>query len=97
MLVQNPADFTRLSPEAGYNLLCEKQLDCRHVYVAKCYSDMLHQAVYYMKPCIRLKQGCKYLCLKPCGNIYNRYCNVSIRNTEITLACSYKKTTLLYY
>ncbi|KAL9528303.1 NFX1-type zinc finger-containing protein [Sphaerulina musiva] len=82
MLVQNPADFARLSPEAGCNLLCEKQLDCGHACVAKCHSDMLHQAVFCMKPCTRLKQGCEHLCPKPCGDTCDRYCNVSIGNIE---------------
>lgn len=97
MLVQKPADFARLSPEAGCNLLCEKQLDCGHACVAKCHSDMLHQAVYCMKPCTRLKQGCEHLCPKPCGDTCDRYCNVSIENIEVTLACGHEKTTLPCY
>jgi len=97
MLVRNPADFTRLSPEAGCNLLCEKQLDCGHACVAKCHSDMLHQAVYCMKACTRLKQGCEHLCPKPCGDTCDAYCNVFIKNIKVTLDCGHEKTTLPCY
>ncbi|KAF2022871.1 hypothetical protein EK21DRAFT_82140 [Setomelanomma holmii] len=85
MLVRNPADFARLSPEAGCNLLCEKQLECGHACVAKCHSDMLHGAVHCMKPCTKLKIGCQHLCPKPCGDICDPHCNVPIENVSLAL------------
>jgi hypothetical protein len=45
LLVTTPSDFARLSPEAGCNLLCEKQLRCGHACIAKCHSEMLHEAI----------------------------------------------------
>ncbi|KAK3074007.1 hypothetical protein LTR53_003903 [Teratosphaeriaceae sp. CCFEE 6253] len=43
--VTGPDDFLRLSPEAGCDLACEKQLACGHACVSKCHSDLLHNAV----------------------------------------------------
>ncbi|KAF2639194.1 hypothetical protein P280DRAFT_527699 [Massarina eburnea CBS 473.64] len=95
IVVQSPADFARLSPEAGCTLLCDKQLECGHACVAKCHSDMLHGLVYCMKPCTRLKNGCQHLCPKPCGDKCDLKCQVTIENIEITLSCGHEKTSLL--
>ncbi|KAH8702683.1 hypothetical protein GQ44DRAFT_732776 [Phaeosphaeriaceae sp. PMI808] len=97
MLVRDPPDFARLSPEAGCNLLCEKQLKCGHACVAKCHSDMLHGAVHCMKPCMKLKVGCKHLCPKPCGNKCDLRCQFLIENKKVQLDCGHEKTGLLCY
>lgn len=92
MLVQNPTDFARLSPEAGCDLLCEKQLACGHACIAKCHSDMLHGAVYCMKPCTRIKDGCEHLCPKPCGDACDLLCNFPIVDVDVMLRCGHTKT-----
>ncbi len=97
IVVKRPADFTRLSPEAGCDLACEKQLDCGHACVSKCHSDMLHHAVYCMKPCTRLKNGCTHRCEKPCGDQCDLLCTVPIDEIAIKLDCGHEKTTLPCY
>jgi hypothetical protein len=97
LLVRNPADFVRLSPEAGCNLLCEKQLECGHACIAKCHSDMLQGAVHCMKPCTKLKIGCQHLCPKPCGDKCDPHCKVPIENIEVRLSCGHEKTSLPCY
>ncbi|KAK5105870.1 hypothetical protein LTR62_001957 [Meristemomyces frigidus] len=97
LLVNRPIDFARLSPEAGCNRPCEKQLGCGHACTAKCHSDMLHGAVYCMKPCTKLRKGCEHLCPKPCGDKCDRLCRVPVDNVKVTLACGHKKTNVLCY
>jgi hypothetical protein len=97
MFVKSPSDFVRLSPEAGCDLLCEKQLQCGHACVAKCHSDMLHEAVFCMKPCTKLKKGCQHLCPKPCGDKCDPRCTVPIKSLNIKLVCGHVKTTLACY
>jgi hypothetical protein len=94
MFVKAPSDFVRLSPEAGCDAFCEKQLQCGHACIAKCHSDMLHQAVYCMKPCMKLKDGCEHVCAKPCGAQCDPHCMFIIENIEIQLKCGHVRTTL---
>ncbi|SMR53254.1 unnamed protein product [Zymoseptoria tritici ST99CH_1E4] len=94
MLVQSPEDFARLSPEAGCDLLCDKQLDCGHSCVAKCHSEMLHGAFHCMKPCTRPRKGCEHVCPDPCGDKCDPLCRVIIKDVEVTLACGHKKKDL---
>lgn len=95
--VRVPLDFVRLSPEAGCDRLCERQLRCGHACIAKCHSDMLHQAVYCMKPCAKLKDGCQHVCAKPCGAQCDPQCMVLIDNIEVQLGCGHVKSTLACY
>jgi hypothetical protein len=97
MFVKNPSDFVRLSPEAGCDRLCEKQLRCGHACVAKCHSDMLHKAVYCMKPCMKLKKGCQHVCDKPCGAVCDPQCMVVIQNIQVELGCGHIRTALACY
>ncbi|KAH7090017.1 AAA domain-containing protein [Paraphoma chrysanthemicola] len=94
MFVRTPFDFVRLSPEAGCDALCDKQLQCGHACVAKCHSDMLHRAVYCMKPCMKLKDGCEHVCAKPCGAQCDPHCMFVIDNIEFELKCGHVRTTL---
>lgn len=94
MFVKTPSDFVRLSPEAGCDALCDKQLQCGHACIAKCHSDMLHRAVYCMKPCMKLKEGCEHVCAKPCGAQCDPRCMFLIEDIEIQLKCGHMRTSL---
>jgi hypothetical protein len=48
LLVTTPSDFARLSPKAGCNLLCEKQLRFGHACIARRNSEILHEAMFCM-------------------------------------------------
>lgn len=97
MLVQAPADFARLSPEAGCDLLCDKQLSCGHACIAKCHSEMLHGAVYCLKPCTRLRDGCEHLCPKACGDACDRFCQVLLVEAQLVLGCGHIKIGMPCY
>jgi hypothetical protein len=97
IFVKSPTDFVRLSPEAGCGRLCEMQLQCGHACIAKCHSDMLHNAVYCMKPCTKLKKGCEHLCEKPCGAQCDSQCLVVIRGVQVKLGCGHTRTDLACY
>ncbi|KAH7409766.1 hypothetical protein DE146DRAFT_774768 [Phaeosphaeria sp. MPI-PUGE-AT-0046c] len=94
IFVKNPSDFVRLSPEAGCDALCEKQLQCGHGCIAKCHSDMLHRAIYCMKPCMKLKDGCEHVCAKPCGAKCDLHCMFVVENMEVQLKCGHSRSTL---
>jgi len=94
MLVQAPEDFLRLSSEAGCDLLCDKQLPCGHACVAKCHSELLHEAVYCMKPCTRPKEGCKHNCPRVCGDLCNEKCFVTVSDLNVLLDCGHIETSL---
>lgn len=94
MFVKTVSDFVRLSPEAGCDALCEKQLQCGHACIAKCHSDMLHRTVYCMKPCMKLKDGCEHVCAKPCGARCDPRCLFVIKNIKIQLQCGHMRTSL---
>jgi hypothetical protein len=97
MFVKSPTDFVRLSPEAGCERLCEVQLQCGHACIAKCHSDMLHNAVYCMKQCTKLKKGCQHLCAKPCGAQCDPQCMVVIQDIKVELVCGHTRTNLACY
>lgn len=66
--VFSPADFERLSPEGGCQLICERRLACGHQCVARCHSESLHAVFSCPKPCERLHGPCQHSCQKyTCG------------------------------
>jgi hypothetical protein len=91
LLVTTPSNFARLSPEAGCNHLCEKQLQCGHACIAKCHSDMLHEAVFCMKRCAKLKNGCQHTCPKLCGQRCVPRYNILIQDIKLEFACGPRK------
>ena len=97
MIVQQPEDFLRLSPEAGCDLRCDRQLPCGHVDSSKCHSNMLHQAVFCIKPCTRPKEGCSHNCSLPCGATCHEHCLELVDNIDIELGCGHKKSSLPCY
>jgi len=66
--VSNADDFPVFSPEGGCNLHCTWRLDCGHPCVHKCHSKPLHDSVYCMQPCRRIRTSCHYPCSNVCGD-----------------------------
>ncbi len=94
--VTTPEGFLRISPEAGCDLACEKQLLCGHSYVSKCHADLLHNAVHCLKPCTRPKDGCSHNCPKSCGDKCDTVCLETV-DVDVELACGHPKTSLPCY
>ena len=67
--VVQPEDFTRLSPEGGCQLRCDRRLaDCGHRCHARCHSESMHQVFSCPQPCERLHAPCRHNCQKQtCG------------------------------
>lgn len=97
LLVSSPEDFEKLAPEGGCRLDCEKRLRCGHTCPSKCHSNLLHDAVYCMEPCVRAKPGCDHSCPFPCGQDCGTQCKVMVQNLDITLACGHNITVLPCY
>jgi hypothetical protein len=95
LLVTTPSDFARLSPEAGCNLLCEKQLRCGHACIAKCDSEMLHEAMFCMSHVQNSRTAANMP--KAMWTKMRFSMNVLIQAIKLELACGYVKNTLLCY
>ena len=66
--VAQPEDFTRLSPEGGCQLACDRRANCGHRCSARCHSDSMHQVFSCPQPCERLHTPCQHSCQKQtCG------------------------------
>lgn len=91
--IRSPDDFVRLSPEAGCNLPCNRQLSCGHACTSKCHSDLLHKAVRCLSSCTRPKPGCTHNCPLPCGDLCHKQCLENVAALHI-LSCGHKKTSL---
>ena len=66
--VAQPEDFSRLSPEGGCQLACDRRADCGHRCLARCHSDSMHQVFLCPQPCERLHTPCQHSCQKQtCG------------------------------
>eukprot|EP01057_Protomagalhaensia_wolfi_P003892 Protomagalhaensia_wolfi_Nauph_80__3891@NODE_3943_length_675_cov_4_457547_g3124_i0_p1_GENE_NODE_3943_length_675_cov_4_457547_g3124_i0NODE_3943_length_675_cov_4_457547_g3124_i0_p1_ORF_typecomplete_len194_score3_47_NODE_3943_length_675_cov_4_457547_g3124_i092673 len=62
IVVSQPHDFRRKTPEGGCTLRCDLRLPCGHQCPKKCHS----QVVVCHKSCVRLKPGYDHACRKPC-------------------------------
>jgi hypothetical protein len=88
--VSQPDDFTRLSPEGGCDLACDRRLSgCGHRCQARCHSDSMHQVFSCPKPCQRLHSPCNHGCQKAtCGED----CGLCmIKPNNILLPCGHVK------
>lgn len=67
--IVQPEDFTRLSPEGGCQLACDRRLaQCGHRCQARCHSESMHQVFSCPKACERLHTPCHHPCQKQtCG------------------------------
>ncbi|KAF1995359.1 P-loop containing nucleoside triphosphate hydrolase protein [Amniculicola lignicola CBS 123094] len=87
--VSNPADFLRLCPEGGCNLLCDRRHACGHSCVRKCHSELQHANVKCLKDCHRMKPGCSHICRKFCGDDCDPRCEELRRNVNVVLGCGH--------
>ena len=94
--VSQPEDFTRLSPEGGCELACDRRLvDCGHRCQARCHSESMHQVFSCPQPCERLHTPCHHNCQKPtCGEDCGP-CLVSI--DDVKLLCEHTKDNVPCY
>lgn len=94
--VSQPEDFTRLSPEGGCQLACDRRLaDCGHRCQARCHSESMHQVFSCPQPCERLHTPCHHNCQKPtCGEDCG-LCLVSI--DDVKLLCEHTKDNVACY
>ena len=83
--VVQPEDFTRLSPEGGCQLTCDRRLaDCGHRCHARCHSESMHQVFSCPQPCERLHTPCRHNCQKQtCGEDCGP-CLVSIDEVQLS-------------
>lgn len=90
ILVTNPDDFSRLSPEGGCQLACDRRLPaCGHRCQAKCHSEGMHQVFACPQPCQRLHVPCNHSCQKEtCGEDCGR---CMIKLNDIQLPCNHTK------
>jgi hypothetical protein len=89
LVVTTPDDFSRISPEAGCDLLCGQRLPCGHSYVNKCHSECLHEAVHCLKTCNRVKEGCSHNCQYECGRQCDEKCSIEVSDIEVKLPCGH--------
>lgn len=90
ILVAEPGDFARLSPEGGCRLACEKRLPaCGHRCEARCHSDGMHEVFACPRPCQRQHDSCNHSCQKEtCGED----CGVCMVKLDgIQLPCGHSK------
>ncbi len=94
--VVQPEDFTRLSPEGGCRLACDRRLeDCGHRCQARCHSESMHKVFSCPQPCQRLHTPCHHKCQKQtCGEDCG-LCFVSI--DDVQLLCGHVKDNVPCY
>jgi len=96
ILVTEPEDFARLSPEGGCRLACDKRLSaCGHRCEARCHSDGMHQVFACPQPCQRQHSPCNHSCQgKTCGED----CGVCMVKLDgIQLPCGHLKDKVHCY
>lgn len=87
--VQQPEDFSRLSPEGGCREGCADRLDCGHSCGSRCHSESMHAVFQCEQPCPRRHQPCDHLCQKEtCGEACGK-CMVLLNN--VLLPCGHCK------
>jgi hypothetical protein len=90
ILVTEPGDFARLSPEGGCRLACDKRLPaCGHRCEARCHSDGMHEVFACPQPCQRQHSSCNHsrqgkTCGEDCG-----VCMVKLDGVQ--LPCGHSK------
>ncbi|KAJ5545400.1 hypothetical protein N7461_007704 [Penicillium sp. DV-2018c] len=83
ILVSEPHDFERKSPEGGCSLPCTRRLDpCGHQCQAKCHSAVMHDGFACGKPCERIRSTCGHQCPKLCGEDCGP-CMTKIQDVEL--------------
>ncbi|KAF2647305.1 P-loop containing nucleoside triphosphate hydrolase protein [Lophiostoma macrostomum CBS 122681] len=87
--VSTPDDFTRLSPEGGCHLRCDRRLKCGHACIVKCHSDLRHNNIKCLEPCNRPKQGCDHICRKECGERCDLRCEEMLQGINLELSCGH--------
>lgn len=93
--VAQPEDFTRLSPEGGCQLACDRRADCGHRCSARCHSERMHQVFSCPQPCERLHTPCQHSCQKQtCGEDCGP-CLVNI--DDVQLLCGHTKDKVHCY
>ncbi len=93
--VSSPDDFVRLAPEGGCGERCMSRLKCGHSCPNMCHSASLHNAVHCMVRCPRTKRGCEHACPKPCGDLCDAKCQISVLN--VPLPCGHAAMKLKCY
>jgi AAA domain len=90
ILVTEPDDFGRLSPEGGCQLACDRRLSaCGHRCQARCHSEGMHLVFACPQPCQRLHSPCNHSCQKEtCGEDCG-LCMVKLN--DIQLPCGHTK------
>jgi len=90
IVVTEPDDFGRLSPEGGCQLACDRRLsDCGHRCQARCHSEGMHLVFACPQPCQRLHSPCNHSCQKEtCGEDCG-LCMIKLNN--IQLPCGHTK------
>ncbi|KAF2671812.1 hypothetical protein BT63DRAFT_180528 [Microthyrium microscopicum] len=92
--VSNPEDFAMFSPEGGCKLPCHQRLECGHVCVRACHSDVMHAAVRCLEPCPK-QLKCKHVCPKQCWQPCEKDCKVPIGMADdFALPCGHHIDTL---
>ncbi|KAK7994415.1 hypothetical protein PG991_016003 [Apiospora marii] len=82
-----PDDFSRLSPEGGCSLACDRRLArCGHKCQAKCHSETMHEAFLCPQACPRRHSPCNHGCNRLCGEGCGR-CMVLMSN--VLLPCGH--------
>jgi hypothetical protein len=90
IVVTEPDDFGRLSPEGGCQLTCDRRLSaCGHRCQARCHSEGMHLVFACPQPCQRLHSPCNHSCQKEtCGEDCG-LCMIKLNN--IRLPCGHTK------
>ena len=60
IVVSQPDDFLRFSPEGGCDLPCADRLACGHKCLSRCHAEILHKAVRCLEECPRPFKGCDH-------------------------------------
>lgn len=92
--VSEPDHFLHFSPEGGCDLRCVNRLPCGHACVQKCHSDMLHNAVFCMEPCLRPQRGCRHPCPRRCGDPCPEKCHTNVFQADRVLPCKHSVPNL---
>ncbi|KAL8397632.1 hypothetical protein RB594_004369 [Gaeumannomyces avenae] len=83
-----PGDFSRLSPDGGCNLPCDRRLDsCGHQCSARCHSETMHNAFSCLQSCPRIRTTCTHSCPRLCGEACGP-CPVPV--SDVPLPCGHR-------
>lgn len=92
--VSKPVDFAMFSPAGGCQLRCGQRLDCGHICIGSCHSDLLHRAMECLEPCPKML-ACGHSCDKLCHQPCQKSCHVPIEMpSDFQLPCGHHVDTL---